>query len=63
MTTVTVTLQFASLPSLASFWKQMDPDQGYIIVVRHLTLRCQLSSEELELALNEFDATVLENRD
>jgi hypothetical protein len=42
----TALLQFNSLAELAAFWKQVN-DRGFVMVIKDLTLKCNLTDAEL----------------
>jgi hypothetical protein len=56
------TLQFYTLADLAAFSKLIVADRGYRISVKDLTLRCQLSGEELQTALHDYRASIAEGQ-
>lgn len=51
-------LQFDTLPELAGFSKLVR-DRGYVIVIKDLTLRCQLDNAELAIALQQYGARLM----
>lgn len=53
-----VFLQFDQLSALTGFWQGVN-DRGYIIIARDLTLQIQLTEAELQVALQQYDATLL----
>ena len=53
-----VFLQFDQLSALAGFWKGVN-DRGYVIIVKDLTLQTRLTETELQLALQQYGATLL----
>jgi hypothetical protein len=54
-------LRFETIEDLAAFWKLVAADRGYRVVIKDLTLQCNLRKEELDTALSEFHAIVLDN--
>jgi hypothetical protein len=54
----TVILQFETLRELAGFGKLVT-DRGYVMVIKDLVLQCSLSDQEIQTAVNEFNARIL----
>lgn len=52
-------LQFNTLSELANYSKMVN-DKGYRINVQHLTLKCKLSTSELDIAVKQYRAKMLE---